>query len=149
MTFTPAQLDALEAPKRRKRVRVGSAKDDTGASERAIQRAIIAALRLHRIKALHVPNGSHLAGDAAARMRQMAALRADGMVAGWPDLLIWKRVPGWPPLVGLLEIKRPGGVLSGDQLTVQAALLHDGWPYRAVCSVDEALEAVRGWGWIV
>ena len=148
MTFTPADLDALEKPHRRKRVRVGSAKDDDGTRERVIQRDIIKALRQLGIRSVHVPNGANLAGDAGARMRQMAALRADGVLPGWPDLLIWKPAPGLPPLFGVLEVKRPGGVLSDDQLSVQASLLRDGWSYRAVSSVVDALQAVRAWGWV-
>lgn len=99
--MTPNFLATLEKPKRRTKaemdaVRVGSAKDDCGLSERQIQRLIIKGLRKLGIRCAHVPNGAHLAGDAQARMRQMAALRADGLLPGFPDLLLWRPLPAGP-----------------------------------------------------
>ncbi len=146
--FSSADLDALEKPKRRKHVHVGKAKDDTGVKERYIQRQIRRALRQIGVRSIHIPNGAHLAGGAESRMRQMSALKADGVVPGFPDLLVWKPVAGWSPLVGLLEVKRPGGVLEPHQIAVADDMGRDGWPVRAVCDVDGAIAVMREWGWI-
>lgn len=144
---------ALEKPRRRTKaqmdaVRVGQKSDDCGLSERAIQRIIIKGLRQIGIHAAHVPNGAHLAGDADARMRQMAALRADGLLPGFPDLILWRPLPAGPTQWGLLEVKRPGQTLSADQQAMRARLTADRVPWGAACSLDSALEVVRGWGWI-
>lgn len=146
--FTSEQLDALENPQRRKRARVGVASKDNTQTERQIQRAIIAALGAVRIRTVHIPNGAHLAGDDARRMRQMAALRKDGLRPGFPDLLLWRPLTGAAPLVGCMEIKRPGGELNANQEAWRDALTADAMPWAAVCSVEMALDAVREWGWI-
>ena len=146
--FPPELLDALEKPVRRKRVRIGSAADDCGLTERQIQRQIIKGLRALGIRAVHIPNGAQLAGGADARMRQMAALVADGVRPGFPDLLLWRPLPAGPTQFGVLEIKRPGGALGTDQVAMRAKLEADRVPYGMACSIDTALDVVRGWGWI-
>lgn len=143
----------LEKPKRRTKaemdaVRVGEKADDCGLSERQIQRLILKGLRKLGVRGCHIPNGANLAGDAAARMKQMAALRADGLMPGFPDLLLWKPLPNGPTQIGVLEVKKPGGVLSTDQIAMRAALTCDRVPYGTACSLDSALDVVRGWGWI-
>ena len=138
-----AEWDALEKGKDKPKRRVGKARADAP-SERVVQRGIVKALRALGIIVAHVPNGSFLAGDLAARMRQSAALKADGVMPGWPDLLCVNRRGD----LGLIEVKREGGVVSADQERVTALLVAHGVPVAFVCTIDEALAAVRAWGWL-
>jgi hypothetical protein len=119
----------------RKRQRAAKA---PAASERAIQIAIRDALRWHGIRSRHVPNGGKRSVVAGRRLRQ------EGMVAGFPDLIVW--VPGGR--IGFLEIKAAKGRVSEAQEREIAQLREDGFPAEVVRSVDEALAAVRKWGWL-
>jgi hypothetical protein len=51
-------------------------------------------------------------------------------------------------LVGFLEVKSATGRLTPAQQEEITALRHDGFPVAVVRSVDEALAALREWGWI-
>ena len=120
-------------------------------TERQTHRAILGMIRAsfpHAI-AHHSPNGAHLAGSDAARFRQVGALKGDGMLSGWPDLIVlWAHGKG-----GLLEVKREfgprgggGGVVSDDQKALHEKLAGIGWPVAIVRSVDEAYMKLREWG---
>lgn len=135
--WTPAQLDALERPV--KRTRVGKAVPGSP-SERVIQRQIVKALRKAGLFVMHVPNGGHLVGG----QRQWASLQADGAWAGFPDLLCFDR----DGEVAALEIKKPGGEVSADQERCHKALKARRVRVAVVCSLDEALAALKGWGWL-
>jgi hypothetical protein len=141
MTFTPEFLDALEKPVRKPRF--GKAVKG-GPSERVIQRQIVAALRKLGILVHHSPNGSHLAGDRFARVKQTAALKADGMMAGFPDLLLIRRNGE----AGFLEVKAPGGKLEASQEALFPKLQQRSSRVAVVTSLDEALDALRGWQWL-
>jgi hypothetical protein len=143
MSADVAAWTALEAKRSPAKRRVGKAR--AGApSERVVQRSIVKALRQLGVVCVHVPNGTHLAGDIDQRMRQSAALIADGILPGFPDLLCINRSGA----VGFLEVKKEGGAVSVEQERVAALIQSRGLPVGFVCSLDEALAAVRGWGWL-
>jgi CheY-like chemotaxis protein len=140
MTADVAFFDALERLRAPLKRRVGKARADAP-TERVVQREIVKALRKLGVFVIHVPNGSHLAGDAQARMRQSSALVADGMTPGFPDLMCINRGGE----VGFIEVKREGGTVSADQERIAALIQSRGVPVAFVCTLDEALAAVRRW----
>jgi hypothetical protein len=114
-------------------------------SERQVQRAVLQMIGVCFPKALvhHSPNGAHLAGDGAARFKQIGALLGDGMKRGWPDLIVL-----WKPRSGaLIEVKRPEtGRLSDEQKAVHQ-LLHDiEWPVVTVTDEIDAFLFLRAAG---
>jgi len=46
-------------------------------------------------------------------------------------------------------MKRPGGVVSGDQERIHRALAARGCCVGFAASLDDALAAVAGWGWLL
>lgn len=117
-----------------------------GMAERPVQRGAIRLLAMHGIEAAHVPNGAHLAGDKLARIKQMAALRADGLRPGFPDLIVFGKRP---TEIGFIEVKREiGNDLDPDQVDWRDLLRARGWPWAMIRQPEEALAAVRKWGWI-
>jgi hypothetical protein len=128
------------------RPRKGGGRRAAGMTERPVQRGAIRLLAMHRIEAVHVPNGSHLAGDRVARAKQMAALRKDGLRPGFPDLILFGRQPDE---IGFIEVKREiGNDLSEDQEDWRDILTVRGFPWAMIRQPEEALAAVRAWGWI-
>jgi hypothetical protein len=142
MTADVAMWTALERVPSKPRRRIGKARKD-GLSERQIQRQIVKTFRAMGIVVAHVPNGANLAGDSFARMKQSAALVADGVIVGFPDLILISRSGA----LGFLEIKRPGGSVSADQERVAALMGSRSVPVAFVASLDDAMAAVKGWGW--
>lgn len=119
------------------------------ASEAQVQRAIIQRLQLSGIWAVHVPNGG-----ARSEWSHMEAKR-NGEVAGFPDLLLYK----FGGKHGLLEVKKPGwkAPRPGASATRKAwehrlrlyeELTDRGFDVAVVTSVDEAIAAIREWGWL-
>lgn len=108
-------------------------------TERAIQIAIRDALRFAGVRSRHIPNAGKRSVVAGFRLRQ------EGMVAGTPDLLVW--LPGAPPRVGWMEVKAPKGRTSDAQDEQLDSLTADGFPCAVVRGVDDALAALRAWGW--
>jgi hypothetical protein len=113
-------------------------------SEDAIHIAIRDALLWHGIRSRHAANDGKRSIASAMRLKRL------GMVAGDPDLRVWKPHPHplHPPLVGFLEVKSATGRLTPAQQEEIAALRADGFSVAVVRSVDEALAALREWGWI-
>jgi VRR-NUC domain len=112
--------------------------------ESAVQRVIIEYLGLHNIRAVHVPNGSVLAGDGAARAKQSNALKRAGVLPGFPDLILFSRAGG----IGFVEVKRVGGkVRSPAQIECRDWLIELGHPYAEVHSVDEMADTLNAWRW--
>ena len=123
-------------------------------SEAMVQRAIKQRLMLNGIWCVHVPNEGN---RSAAGHRQA---RRDGLVPGFPDLLLYKadarhgllevKRPGWkepqPPKAGAAPTKAWQAWLS--RLGVYEALTTRGHPVAVVTSVDEAVAAVKRWGWL-
>lgn len=104
-------------------------------TERQIQRSILrmAGLCFPDVLICHVPNGAHLSGDDRARCMQMGALKGDGLKIGFPDLIaIWNHG------VAFLEVKRPGGKLSPQQLIMHVRLNELGYTPAVVTSSEQA-----------
>jgi CheY-like chemotaxis protein len=133
-------FDAIEKRKAAPKVRVGKARKDAPA-ERIVHRQIVSALRQLGYIVAHVPNGSALPGNELARWKQSAVLTADGMMAGFPDLMIIDR----QGRMGLIEVKREGGALRDDQVRIIGLLRRWNVPVATVCTLDDALAAVAGW----
>jgi hypothetical protein len=110
-------------------------------SEAMVQRAIIDALRWRGVMAVHVPNGAHYA---SARTGQR--MKGEGVLPGFPDLVCY----GPQGRHALLEVKRPGYTdsdVSDNQRAAHRRLYELGHGLAIVTSVDEALAALRSWGW--
>lgn len=109
-------------------------------TERAVQRAILKMLPVCFPGAVahHSPNGAHLAGSETARFKQVGALRGDGMLRGFPDLIVL-----WDGGMKLLEVKRlKGSVISPEQKALHERLSAIGWPVAVVRSPDDAHAAL-------
>lgn len=115
-------------------------------AERSVQRGAIGLLARFGFRAAHVPNGAQLAGDRLARIKQIAALKADGFAPGFPDLIVFGKRAGE---IGFMECKREkGGKLSDEQLHWRDFLLALGFRWALVETPEDALTAVRSWGWM-
>lgn len=105
------------------------------APEAAIQRAIIDRLRLYGILAVAVPNEGKRTATTARRMK------GAGMRPGFPDLIVMQ-----DGQAAFLEVKAPKGRVSEAQDTMHAELTRQGMRVAVVRSQDEAIAALRGWG---
>lgn len=112
--------------------------------ESQVQRDVRKYLTKLGLTSVSVPNGSHLAGDKLARIKQTAAMKADGMLPGFPDLIVL----GSNGRCGYLEIKTPKGVVSQAQRNVQSMLDRMGHNVAVVRGVDDTRDALTIWGWI-
>lgn len=115
-----------------------------GHPESAIQREIRRQLGMCGFDTVHVPNGSKLAGTDEQRAKQARNLKADGMVPGFPDLLVYAS----DGRIGHIEVKAPKGVMSDRQKAVKRWLEKIGHNYAICHSVGEAIDAVKAWGWL-
>lgn len=109
-------------------------------TERAVQRAILKMLPVCFPGAVahHSPNGAHLAGSDSARFKQVGALKGDGMLQGFPDLIVL-----WNGGMKLLEVKRAKrSVVSPEQKALHARLEAIGWPVAIVRSPEDAHAAL-------
>jgi hypothetical protein len=70
----------------------------------------------------------------------MGRQRYSGLLPGAPDLIVLGKGRVW-----FLEVKRPGGKQSNNQVMVQRLIEERGFEYHVVHSVDEALNVV-GYG---
>ena len=84
-----------------------------------------------------VPNGAHLAGGKAQRARQMAALKAEGLMVGAADLVLLVARGGYHGLVA--EMKIPGNDLSAEQVAFMARAAAAGYYDCAAWSADEMM----------
>lgn len=113
-------------------------------SERDIQRAIRGWLAGQGILSWAVPNGAHVAGTKMERIRKVAAMKADGLMPGAPDLVLINKKGA----VGFLEVKTPTGRVSNDQKHLHRVLRDRGALCEIVRSIDETKEVLRAWRWI-
>lgn len=115
-------------------------------SEASIQQQVRTYLAAAGIDAVHVPNGTHLAGDRVARAKQSNALKKAGVLPGMADLILFDR--RFIRRVGFLEVKSDKGRLSPAQEAF-AELCEGIWhlPYAVVRSVADANAALIQWGW--
>lgn len=111
--------------------------------ESAIQRAVIKRLTALGYIAASVPNGSVLAGDKMARVRQMASMKADGLMVGFADLVVL----GSRGRVAFLEVKTPEGKLSPAQNMFRKIVEDKGHNYSVVRSHEELPDILKAWGW--
>lgn len=108
--------------------------------EQQIHIAIVRALRLGLLASWIV---THYPAGGLRTKREAALLKAMGVVAGVPDIIVW----GDHGRTWFLEVKAPGGSLSPEQRSVIAQLAELGHTVAVVRSVDEALAFGEAWGW--
>ena len=109
--------------------------------ENPIQRAIVQYLRtaipgnpiVH-----HSPNEIGLSGKDVAR--QIAKAKLNGMVPGWPDLVVVCY-----PAVLFFEVKAPGGRLSPAQEQVHMDMIRLGHRVAVVRSIEDVQAALDKW----
>ena len=93
---------------------------DRGPTEHDEQVALCRWLDARGIGYFAVPNGARV------RPAQAKKLKAEGMTAGAPDLVLTRRTLDGRPIA--VEVKREvGGVMSRAQRAMQDRLTHDGW----------------------
>lgn len=106
--------------------------------EHGIQVAVATALRLAAAPGVFycsIPNGGK------RNKREAARLKAEGVIAGAPDLLVIVR--GVP--MGL-ELKTDRGAQSDEQEAVEAAWNAAGGVYVVAHGLREALDCLTAWG---
>jgi len=109
--------------------------------ESAVQIAIINRLALHGVTCIHIPNGG------TRDPREARALKAQGVMAGTPDLICI----GDGGRVAWLEVKRPGyspSAVTASQRDMHDLLRRRGHLVAIVTSQDEAADRMREWGLI-
>lgn len=112
--------------------------------ETVIQRAIRTQFKALGFETVHVPNGSVLAGDKVRRARQMNALKSDGLMPGFPDLMAF--APNGR--IAFIEVKQEGTYQSKAQKACQAWLEGLGHYYTVMRSHEDVKESLADWGWI-
>ena len=110
--------------------------------EGPIHRSIIAWLQAVLPGAIvhHSPNEVPLVGKAVARA--IAKAKWNGMVVGFPDILV---LPGDGKAI-LLEVKASRGNLSPGQTDVHLRLASLGYCVGVVRSIEDARNALASWG---
>lgn len=106
--------------------------------EQAIHKAVVAHLNMRaepRVFFWHTPN------EGKRGFVNAAALKAMGMTAGVPDLLILK-----DGSLYAIELKAPGGRLTPSQRLVMTHMENCGAQTAVAHSVDEALVTLEYWG---
>jgi hypothetical protein len=106
--------------------------------EQAIHQAVVAHLNLRaepRVFFWHTPN------EGKRGWVNAAALKAMGMTAGVPDLLILKAGQLYA-----LELKAPGGRLTPSQRGIALRMMECGAEFAVARSIDEALVTLECWG---
>ncbi len=113
--------------------------------EHAEQVEVVRWLRAARICFAAIPNGARTSISVARR------LKAEGLEAGAPDLLIFDAPPTAPDLRGVaLEMKAPdAGKPSPEQLAWQEKLAARGWKTLVCYGAAEAFEALGKLGYRV
>ncbi len=112
-------------------------------SEHAEQRALVARLAYSGIVALAIPNAARRSPRAAAY------LKAEGMRAGSPDLILVQLAPstGRPVAVELKRVE--GGRVSESQAAMHEALRYAGWHVVVARGCDDALAQLAAAGFRV
>ena len=113
-----------------------------GNPEAAIQRAVVAALRLALPPGAIVYHSGHeyRGGDARAKLAQAIGVGM-GVHPGFSDLVVVSE-----GRVAFLEVKTAQGQLSGDQKAFRDAIRAQGLLYAVVRSIDDALLALGSHG---
>lgn len=84
-----------------------------------------------------IPNGANLAGSQMQRIKQWNKLRAEGALAGVPDLFV-------PELKLYIEFKYGNNKLSDKQKKVIPKLEQAGYHVEVVYSSEAAIALVKG-----
>ena len=111
--------------------------------ETALQRSIRARLALRGFDSVAVPNGAVLRGDRLDRAKQMASLKRDGLLPGFPDLIVFAD----GGRIGFIEVKCEGKYQQDTQKRCQAWLEGLGHKYAVCCSQEDVDETLRKWEW--
>lgn len=116
-------------------------------TEDAIHKSILKYLRTvlpHGWIVMHVPNGGSRTAEAGA------AMKALGVVPGWPDISIYgaadPEAPHATPSAYFMEVKTPGGYVRPVQRSLHDRLKDLGFPVAVVRSLDEAQAYAKEWG---
>lgn len=109
-------------------------------TEADIHRRVVAHLRRAGVCFFHVPNE----GKRGPRARSQ--LHGLGVMPGIPDLVIVDPCPGHCGAV--LELKSDTGRVSPEQREWLAKFADRGWATACTHGLDEALDALRAWGYI-
>lgn len=107
-------------------------------TEDQIQRAVVATFHARKrpgVELIHVPNGGYRTPAEAARFK------AQGVVAGVPDLVICARGQ-----MLMLELKAKRGRLSSAQETMIERFRAAGAAVEVAFGVDEAVAQLDSWG---
>lgn len=112
--------------------------------ESLLQQAIVSHLRDKGYLVAHVPNGSKMTGSERQRKARGARLKREGLLAGFPDLIVYAS----DGCMGHIEVKAEGAYQQPSQRAVQADLEARGQLYavcRSIADVDDTLDE---WGWV-
>ena len=112
--------------------------------ESRLQQDIVKHLRARNFFAVHVPNGSKLAGTAEQRERTGHRLKLEGAVSGFPDLLVY----GKGGRIGHIEVKTEGNYQTASQKECARWLTECGQLVAVCRSIADVDETFAGWGWI-
>lgn len=112
--------------------------------ETVIQRAIRTQFKALGFQTVHVPNGAVLGGDKTRRARQMNSLKSDGLMPGFPDLLVY----GPEGKIAHVEVKQEGAYQAATQKACQAWLESLGHRYAVLRSSQDVSETLNAWGWL-
>ena len=108
------------------------------------QRRVVRMLRASKIVFCSIPNGGYRSKSTAA------AMVAEGMVAGAPDLLIFDPPPGALGAVGVaLEMKALDGRLAENQKAFLDKLQARGWIPLVCYGAEEAITRLRSLGYLL
>ena len=112
-------------------------------SETEIQIAVVHHLRTHGYagRFFHCPN------EGARSKAYAATLARMGLLAGVLDLVFLALDKNGRP--AMLELKKPGGVLTPAEHAVMGQAAEDGWTVGCAWGVEDALETLRTWGYQV
>ncbi len=110
--------------------------------ESATQRAILAYLAARGFWAVHIPNGSKLAGTPVQRARAGKRFKDEGLYPGFPDLAVM--FDGGR--VGFIEVKAEGAYQQPTQKACQARMEALGHRYAVCRSIEDAAETLAKWG---
>ena len=78
--------------------------------------------------------------DPMARARYYSKLKVGGLRPGFTDFVVC-----WPGGVGFMEIKPPGGRLTGEQPEIHQRMTAMNQNIAVVRGIDDAREALRRW----
>ena len=108
-------------------------------TEAQIQAEVIQFLQSEKVFCHSVPNEG--SGSDLIRTTQLIAM---GLRKGVADLVVWWPVPSGSR-IGYLEMKRPGGRQSKEQLAFEAKCHSLDIPYDLAHSVDEVRDLLAGY----